>query len=110
MEVKDRLAALKDARDLTWKTLAEQLEVSESMLFRCLAGGRNASRRFMKRIAALEAGYPEQTALPKSMTKESTALYASKKELNKRDIEHRLTTISAEIAAIREILKEIDHD
>ena len=106
MEVKDRLAALKDARDLTWKTLAEQLEVSESMLFRCLAGGRNASRRFMKRISALEAGYPEQTELPKSITKESTALYMSTKRLNMLELDHRLSTISAEVAAIRELLKE----
>jgi transcriptional regulator with XRE-family HTH domain len=110
MELKDRLTAIKDARDFTWKSLAQQLDISEAMLFRCLSGTRKPSRRFLKRIEALESGYTIPGNTPRRIVGESPAPYMSKKELNKRDIEHRLTTICAEIAAIREILKETEND
>ena len=54
----------------------------------------------------MEAGQIEQTELPKSIVKESTAPYMSTKRLNMLELDHRLSTISAEVAAIRELLKE----
>jgi hypothetical protein len=110
MDLKDRLTAIKDARDFTWKSLAQQLDISEAMLFRCLSGTRKPSRRFLKRIEALESGYTIPGDTPRRIVGESPAHYMSTKRLNMLELDHRLSTISAEVAAIRELIKEARDD
>lgn len=110
MDLKSRLHAIRDKKNATWKELAAALDISQGMLFACMSGKRKPSSRFLRRIASCESGEHPQQPSTSAMVKEGTNVNMSKKELNKRDIEHRLTTISAEIAAIREILKETDND
>jgi len=110
MDLKLRLHELRDKKNATWKELATALDISQGMLFACMSGKRKPSSRFLRRIASFESGLYHQQPSTSAMVKEGTTVNMSKKELNKRDIEHRLTTICAEIAAIREILKETEND
>ena len=110
MDLKLRLHELRDKKNATWKELATALDISQGMLFACMSGKRKPSSRFLRRIASFESGLYHQQPSTSAMAKEGTTVHMSKKELNKRDIEHRLTTICAEIAAIREILKETEND
>ena len=110
MEIKDRLDRLRDARRETWKELAFALQCSDGTLFSCMSGRRNPSRRLLRRIEDLESGKPELNIAAQSVVKESPGVYMSRKQLNIVEIEHRLATISAEVAAIRELLKEASHE
>jgi hypothetical protein len=110
MDIRERLTALKETRRTTWDLLAKDLDISEAMLFRCLSGDRKPSPRFLRRIEALETCPPPKPFSQSLVAKESSEIYMSRKPLNIMEIEQRLATISAEVAAIRELLKEASHE
>jgi len=106
MEVKEKLLGLRIKRGETWKELAAALHVSEGCLFSLISGRRNASNRLTKKIVDLEEGKPILNTTSHTVVKESSEPYMSTKRLNMLELDHRLSTISAEVAAIRELLKE----
>lgn len=110
MDLKTRLTEIRDNRNMTWKTLAESLDISIGMLFACMSGKRNPSSRFLKRIAAFESGEYSQQPSTCLIAKESTNGNMSRKQVNMLEVEQRLAKISGEIAAIRELIREARHE
>ena len=106
MDLKSRLTELRDSRNMSWKTLADALDISQAMLFACMSGARNPSSRFLRRIDHFESGTYTPHASTSMLIREPTSGSLSRKQVNMMEVEQRLAKISGEIAAIRELIRE----